>query len=288
MLKRQRVLLRLLQQAERKTVTRIELTKWCFLLREETPSCGGSAFYDFVPYQYGPFSFSIYQELEKLVAQSYIETPDDQTLRLTKLGSAEATVPADVSRDVNRITRRFADYSTRKLLDYVYESYPSFTVNSVRKQLAKRPKTDVQVYTAGYEGCSVDKFLSLLVDSGIERLIDVRINPIARRYGFHKSTLNRLCGKLDIEYVHVPELGIRSDKRQELDTQADYDALFKDYEHTTLKKETAAIEKVAGLVQERPSVLVCMEAEPCQCHRLRLANSVASQTGLEIVNLRAQ
>ncbi|WP_197455988.1 DUF488 family protein [Stieleria neptunia] len=59
------------------------------------------------------------------------------------------------------------------------------------------------------------------------------------------------------------------------------------HERTTLKKESQAIEVVAALVQEKPSVLVCMEAEPCQCHRLRLANSVASLTGLEIVNLRA-
>ena len=49
MLKRQRVLLRLLKQAEGKTVSRMELTKWCFLLREETPSCASVRPFPFYP-----------------------------------------------------------------------------------------------------------------------------------------------------------------------------------------------------------------------------------------------
>lgn len=286
MLKRQRVLLHLLQQAD-KTITRMELTKWCFLLREETPSSGGAAFYDFVPYQYGPFSFSIYQELEKLVSQSYVETPDDQTLKLTKLGESAATVPSDVSRDIEKLAARFRRYSTSCLLDYVYERYPAYTVNSLRKQLAPRPIAKPNVYTAGYEGCSVDRFLALLVTNGIRRVIDVRMNPIARRYGFHKSTLDRLCGKLDINYIHVPELGIRSEKRQQLETRDDYETLFADYEQTTLRDAHVAIESVVKLIEETPSVLVCMEADPCFCHRLRLADAVARRSGLEVVNLRA-
>lgn len=38
-----------------------EVTKWAFVLREETPSRGGSAFYQFVPYKFGPYSFCLYQ-----------------------------------------------------------------------------------------------------------------------------------------------------------------------------------------------------------------------------------
>ncbi len=286
MLKRQRVLLHLLKQAG-KAITRMELTKWCFLLRHETPSGGGPAFYDFVPYQYGPFSFSIYQELDKLVSQSYIETPDNMTVVLTTLGDSAATAPPEVSRDIDAITTRFRGFSTNRLLDYVYEQFPAYTVNSVRRQLAPRPTALPNVYTVGYEKCSVDKFLSLLVSKGIRRLIDVRMNPIARRYGFHKSTLRRLCGKLQIDYKHIPELGIHSKERQQLATKEDYETLFKGYEQTTLCSEDAAIESVVAMVREMPSALVCMEADPCFCHRLRLAKVVANRSGLEVVNLRA-
>lgn len=286
MLKRQRVLLQLVKQAD-KAVTRMELIKWCFLLRNETPSGGGSAFYDFVPYQYGPFSFSIYQELDKLVSQSYVKTPDEKTVVLTALGDSVATVPPDVSRDIDAINTRFRGYSTNRLVEYVYTQYPSYTVNSVRKQGAPRPTSELSVFTAGYEKCSVEKFLSLLVASGIRRLIDVRMNPIARRYGFHKSTLSRLCGKLDIDYRHVPELGIHSTERQNLTTKEDYEALFEGYEQTTLRRADAAIESVVKMVKETPSVLVCMESDPCFCHRLRLANVVANRSGLKVVNLKA-
>lgn len=286
MLKRQRVLLHLLKRAD-KPLTRIELTKWCFLLRHEMPSQGGASFFDFIPYQYGPFSFSMYQELDKLVTQSYIETPDDKAVALTTLGDSAATIPPSVAQDIDSLVDRFRNVSTNRLLDYVYDRFPQYTVNSVRKQLAQRPTAAPNVYTAGYEKCSIDRFLSLLVSNGIRRLIDVRMNPIARRYGFHKSTLKRLCGKLDIDYRHIPELGIHSSQRQTLATKEDYDTLFQDYQRTTLQKEQAAIGAVVAMVKELPSVLVCMEADPCFCHRLRLANVVAQRSGLEVVNLRA-
>jgi uncharacterized protein (DUF488 family) len=48
----------------------------------------------------------------------------------------------------------------------------------------------------------------------IRRLIDVRSNPTARRYGFHESTLDRLVNRLSIEYRHFAELGIRSEIRR--------------------------------------------------------------------------
>ena len=53
MLNRQKALLAMIQQAGR-PVQRMELTQWAFLLRNETESHGGPAFYDFVPYHCGP------------------------------------------------------------------------------------------------------------------------------------------------------------------------------------------------------------------------------------------
>jgi hypothetical protein len=64
-LHRQKVLLSLIYHADR-AVSDVELTKWAFLIRHEHESRGGSAFYEFVPYLYGPFSFSLNQEAGKL------------------------------------------------------------------------------------------------------------------------------------------------------------------------------------------------------------------------------
>jgi len=283
MLNRQKTILDLLKAA-RRPVLRTELTKWSFLLRHEYPSNGGSAFYDFVPYKLGPFSFSLYQEVGKLEDHGYIVQHGESSWTLSDNYAVDAP-DTFVQRDVTRIINRLSDWSTDKLLDYVYEAYPEYTVNSQRKKLAERATAEPAVFTAGYEGLSVDAFLNILVARGVRRLIDVRHNPIARRYGFHRSTLMRLTGNLDIDYVHVPELGIKSALRQDLDTMDDRTALFDQYEKTTLATNAGALDRVASLMLEMPSVLVCMEAEAVCCHRSRVAESIAERTSLPIENL---
>lgn len=283
MLHRQRVIIELLRAADR-PVTRLELTKWSFLLRHETETAGGSAFYDFLPYRFGPFSFSLYQELDKLAATSYV-SDDENRLRLAEASGTVEPLLRRIQTDIDRVVRRVGTFERNRLINYVYANYPAYTCNSEIKQLTKRYSADPGVYTAGYEGRSVDAFLNLLVQSGIDRLIDVRMNPVARRYGFHRSTLARLSGKLGIDYQHVPSLGIRSEKRQSLETADDYAALFDDYERTTLREESESIDLVKSLVTERPSVLVCMEADHKSCHRSRLANEVSARSGLPIKHL---
>jgi len=283
MLTRQKLMLTMLAAAER-PVNRMELTKWAFLLRQSSQDAASASFYDFVPYHYGPFSFSLYQEIGKLKEQGYVQEQGDSHW---KLGDVSMTTTLDhhLRVQAERVVRVHRDLPLDSLLDNVYEAYPAFTVNSRLQKLAVRKTAPLAVYTSGYEGLSVDAFLNRLVITGIKHLVDVRRNPIARRYGFHKSTLKRLCESLEIRYTHVPELGIESEKRQELNTQADYDSLFRDYTTTTLGREVDSIARVAAFVQEAPSVLVCMESQPCCCHRSHLAKQVAERTGLKINHL---
>ena len=49
------------------------------------------------------------------------------------------------------------------------------------------------------------------------------------KYGFSKSQLKRYCESLGMQYIHIPEVGIQSEQRQELNIQADYDELIYDY-----------------------------------------------------------
>lgn len=285
MLNRQKILLSMLKLAGR-PVGRVELVKWCFLLRYESPSEGGSSFYDFVPYKLGPFSFALSQEMQKLDSMGYVSQNDHAWNLNLDLFGGTTEIHSAIEQGVRAIVSEFSKLSNDDLLNYVYDRYPAFTVNSERQKLACRTKTKVAVYTAGYEGISVDGFLNMLVTRGIERLIDVRSNPIARRYGFHKSTLQRLLSGLNIEYIHFAELGIESKIRQNNPFAGDRGKMFDEYECSTLANQKKAVEDVAKLVNERPSVLVCMEAEPACCHRSRLANPIAEITRLPIVHLR--
>ena len=283
MLNRQKTLLQLVRLAGGK-IDHLVLTKWAFLLRQETESRGGESFYDFVPYQYGPFSFGLFQEAEKLVSFGYLKELGDSTWALGEISAPP--MESRLQQDLVRISERFCKTSVDDLLDYVYEKYPYYTINSKRKRLAERRVAPLAVYTAGYEGKNVDAFLNGLTQTGIAHLIDVRMNPIARRYGFHRSTLTRLCGWLGIQYSHVPSLGIASELRQQLDSAEAYRSLFRQYEKTTLKTERAAIDTVSAWVVKSPSVLVCMEAEPSCCHRARLAEPVSEDTGLPVIHLK--
>jgi uncharacterized protein (DUF488 family) len=283
MLNRQKTLLLLLESA-RRPVSKLELTKWAFILREEMPSQGGSAFYDFLPYKHGPFSFCLYREMDALIRDGYVEDGDSWT-KTALADKLVQTLPRTVKRDGQRVVERFAKKPVNRVVDYVYSTYPQFTVNSEKTKMAKRPVASPAIYTAGYERLSVDAFLDRLIQNGIQRIIDVRNNPVARRYGFHKSTLTRLGSRVGIQYVHVPELGIQSALRQNLTSPEDYDALFDRYATETLASETLAINRVAKLMAEKASVLICMEADPRFCHRSRLAETVSQETSLPIHDL---
>ncbi len=288
MLNRQRAILSILLEAGGDADHR-PVTKWAFLLREECETGGGSAFYQFLPYKYGPFSFCLFQEMAALARDGFV-TDKDHRWTLTEAGRKAADeVHRDVRRDVRQVVREHSR-SSRKLtddhlLDYVYERHPWYTVNSEIRKLQTRKRAAPAVYTAGYEGLLVDGFLDGLMRAGVQRLVDVRSNPVSRRYGFHKSTLSRLCASLGIEYAHFPALGIESGARQDLDAPGARETLFAEYVRTTLSREGDAIDAVASLVEESPSVLVCMEACPAECHRSRLAKPVAARTGLPVRHL---
>jgi len=282
LLNRQKLILEMLAVAGR-PVSKLELVKWAFVVSRETPSRGGASFYEFLPYHFGPYSFSLQRDLEAFADEGLVEAGDKTWTRRNSGTAIE--LASQVKNDIRIIVGRFQNLNTSVLIDYVYRTYPAYTVNSKREKLAERAIADPAVYTAGYEGLQIDGFLDLLVQSGIRRLLDVRNNPVARRYGFHKSTLSRLCGLLGIEYLHMPELGIVSSDRQGLGSPDAYGKLFGEYRRVTLIDQTEAVDRVGELMTAKASVLVCREAEACRCHRSILGIEVSKRTGLPLVHL---
>ena len=104
-LNRQRCLLYMVERAGR-PVTHLELTKWVFLFAQEMPSRGGSAFYDFVPFKYGPFSFSLFHEAHALVRNGYLrETKvdgQDGWRRVSDVDGGTHDIPAGLREEIGR------------------------------------------------------------------------------------------------------------------------------------------------------------------------------------------
>ena len=47
----------------------------------------------------------------------------------------------------------------------------------------------MNLYTAGYEGLTIDAFIARLKQAGIDRVLDVREYPLSRKKGFSKKCL---------------------------------------------------------------------------------------------------
>ena len=293
MLIRQKTVLSLLTQAG-KPLSPTVFVKLVFLLRQETKLERDTTFYDFVPYRFGPFSFTLYWELGSLRQNGYV-TPEEEHValcgRTLDLAKEEADeLPASLRAAVSEVLDRYGRMSQSALVRNVYTRYPWFALNSElpERDLAsiQRPKkAPPAAYTAGYEGKSVDAFFNDLLKRGIHVVVDVRANPVSRKYGFSGLRLSEFCKKLGLEYHHVPSLGIPSAARTGLNGFASYQRLLNRYEQTMLPKCSTEVEDVGRLMRRKPSVLVCVEKDVRCCHRSRLAEAVAQTTGLEVVHL---
>src|SRR5215469_2743962 len=283
MFSRQRAILRLIDN-EGGSIARLRLVKLAFLLSRE-PEAPKAGLYDFIPYKHGPFSFTLYHELRVLGRDGWV-AEQEHDVEIAEAPNLEtAFLAKEFLALIDEVSGRYRSLSTSVLLDRVYHDYPWFTLNSdvIQKRAVSRPTAKAAVYTVGYEGIMVDALLDCLLHKGIKRLIDVRCNPIARRYGFHKATLRKLCSDIGIEYLHFPVLGVPSIWRTDLFNESAYERLFDRYEKEILPKQRPAVETVSNLIMEMPSALMCMEAKHDCCHRSRLGAEVSRQTSLPVV-----
>jgi len=282
---RQRQLLQLLD-ALGGTVGKLDFQKLLFLYCQELQL---NAPYDFVPYKLGAFSFSSYADCRKLVELGLLE--DDDKWCLSDAGRKVIGRTADVQ--LFAFARRHHLRGDELIAD-TYRRFPFFATRSeiagrvlkgdaaalARIQSARVGCSKATLYTLGYEGHSVESYLNTLLKSGVTLLCDVRRNPISRKYGFSKKTLASACENVGLRYEHLPELGIASEQRQGLNTQADYEALFEHYKRTWLFKQDAVLEKIRAWIDEKECVaLTCYEHQPKQCHRHCVAEALESRLG---------
>ena len=295
MFTRQRILLGLIYFGETQVpigYSRTRLMKHAFLLSESKKDSCKFKLYDFVPYKFGPFSFCLYRDLEILIRDGVISTKGEKSSFLTTTNRSSGIreeidkLPWNVREAIDDISRSYCKLTQEELLQDVYARFPWYAINSERKNLApnplpNRPVAKPAIFTAGYEGKTADGFFNLLVKNGIQRILDVRRNPISRKYGFARSSMSAIGAKLDIGYSHCPELGIPKIQREKLDTPEDYQKLFNRYEQN-LPRLQEHVDSIIRLIQEKASVLVCMESDPDFCHRSRLAREIRRQTNMDI------
>jgi len=248
--------------------------------------------FDFVPYSYGCFSFSANQDLLTLkkyglVTEQHSE-PNQYWIKNDAIDYLIQLTKQDYDI-VKTVAQNFRHFDQDELIKYTYQKYPYFAINSKiaaklldkeslgriseQKQIINEPT----LFNLGYEGRSVEQFINQLILHDIRLLIDVRKNALSKKYGFSKSQISRACESMNIKYVHLPQLGIDSEKRKDLKVVADYSRLFNEYETTILpqaEKNIHEIIKYLGIYKR--VALMCFEREAFMCHRGRVVNYLNS------------
>lgn len=260
--KRQRFLLSYMRQLE-EGVTATDIQKLVFIYTMEEKS----NYYEFIPYTYGPYSFQLAEDIEILCRDKYL-TKDDTHIKAIGEYHNEQLFPVASERG-------------RKLIKKTYREYPYYAINSeilgrlfgeneVAQFNNKRQmylQQDQVMFTIGYEGKSVESLMNILIKNDIHLICDVRKNPLSRKLGFSKNKLEHIADRVGIKYVHIPELGIESEKRTSLNSENDYRCLFDAYAKT-LPKLKPYLEKLYSLLCEDNRIaLMCYEKEPEMCHR---------------------
>lgn len=259
----------------------IELHKYLFLLTRKQDN----KVFDFIPYKYGCFSYQAQWDISAMQKQGYLNMSDN-TVELLQNDNFISMLDMFDQSYLRQLKTEFAGYTKEDIIRYTYQKFPYYATKSAIAQdiLAEYPEslekiekqkrhyTEPQLFTIGYEGLSFEDYLNKLIINDVHILCDVRKNAYSQKYGFSKAPLQKACEGIGVKYIHVPQLGIESDKRQSLNTQADYDRLFDEYERTTLKENVIALQYVRDLIKtDKRVALTCFEKDPKQCHRSRVA-----------------
>jgi uncharacterized protein (DUF488 family) len=245
-----------------------------------------NASYHFVPYKYGCFSFQANADLATMKKYEWVEENEKSWKKITKQSYFNELTESD-KKALTELKNIFNHKSSEYLIKHTYRNHPYYAINSkiahqvlnqeeLNKVVKQKPiSTKKALFTIGYEGVSIEQYINKLINADVKVLCDVRKNSYSMKYGFSKSQLKMACEGVGIQFLHIPEVGIVSDKRKELNNQSDYDLLFADYVKTVIPKTVTEQEKILHLIKEHQRVAItCFEKDICQCHRKHLAEAI--------------
>lgn len=144
----------------------------------------------------------------------------------------------------------------------------------------------MKICTIGFTQKSAETFFGLLGESGVRRVVDIRLNNSSQLAGFAKrDDLRYFLWEINgIDYVHETSLAPTEDilvpYRKKDITWAEFKQQF-----IQLLREREVEQNLDRAVLDQ-ACLLCSEAEPHYCHRLLVAEYLAHHWGeIEIRHL---
>ena len=136
----------------------------------------------------------------------------------------------------------------------------------------------MNLYTIGHSNHTQEKLVQLLVDNGIQTLVDVRTSPYSRyNPQFNKDALEFWLSRSHITYIfsgkHLGgrpsdpscyKHGVVPDEEVDFLHEVDYRAVM---EKPWFQR---AVEALIQTATETPTAILCSEEDPANCHRHHL------------------
>src|SRR5690242_17212272 len=126
--------------AKERGLSPVQLQKCLFVLGKELPAEVGDDFYDFIPYNYGPFDRLIYRDatalsLQGLLAVSAVPGQRYNEYSLTPSGittfeSIKKFAPSKAVQFLESVVHWAQGLSFSDLVRAIYEKYPEYKANS--------------------------------------------------------------------------------------------------------------------------------------------------------------
>ena len=140
------------------------------------------------------------------------------------------------------------------------------------------------VYTIGYEGTDIDRFIQTLKAAGVKVLADVRAVALSRKKGFSKTALRARLQQEGIAYLHFNALGDPKPGRE-----AARAGRFSEFRtiyaaHLAGQPAQAALAALSRAVENTSACLLCFERDPKECHRSIIAGKLKA-AGMDVFHL---
>ncbi len=140
------------------------------------------------------------------------------------------------------------------------------------------------IFSIGHSNQSIETFLALLRQHGIQVLVDVRSSPYSKYVPHFNSTkLAVTVEQIDIEYKFMgQELGGRPDGDEFYD--ADDHVLYKRVAESALFLK--GIQRLMDIGAASHTAIMCSEEDPAICHRHLLIGHVLTEQGVDLLHIR--
>jgi len=142
------------------------------------------------------------------------------------------------------------------------------------------------VWTIGHSTRTLESFLGLLVENGIEAVVDVRRYPGSRRWPhFARESLALALDECGLAYLWLPELGGRRSPRADSINTAWRSPAFRGYaDYMATEAFAEGLDRLVNLACGLRTAVMCAEAVWWRCHRGLIAD-VLRRLGFDVIHI---